>query len=148
MKKALRKKYRTFRSVDALLDAQEQVKKEYRDLERNAMSNIFDPVQIGLSVVPAVFSMFRGNKQKRKSRRMLKKAEKRANLRSGEVNVLLDDTAETPLEELVPVKRERLNIINISQNRSFGKKVFASFIRWQLIEIGIWGIKKMISKRK
>lgn len=148
MKKALRKKYRTFKSVDALLDAQEQIKMEYRDLEKNAVSNIFDPVQIGLSVVPAVFSMLRGSKEERKSRRILKRAEKRAKQELDAVKPLIGDDPAATLKELSPVQRQRLNIIDISRNGSFGKKVFASFIRWQLIEIGIWGIKKIIAKRK
>ena len=144
MKKALRKKYRTFDSVDTLLEAQEEIKKEYRDLEKNAMSNIFDPVQIGLSVVPKVFGLFGGSKSTRKNKRALRQAEKASEQTVQEINSLLESTTLAP----VPVKKQGLNIVHLSRNDSFGKKVFASFIRWQLVELGFWGVKKLLHSRK
>ncbi len=148
MKQPLRKKYRTFNSLEALQKAQKQVKKEYRDLENNAMSNIFDPVQIGFSVLPKAVGLFSGNKTERKQRKAVKRVEQQSKKAVQEINTLVNNTTNTAPTAITPNKKKGINIVNLSKNDSFGKKVFASFIRWQLIELGIWGVRKILSKKK
>ncbi|GEM_PF-1315232 len=141
MAKPLRSKYRTFKSLKSLEDAQDRIKREYRDIEDNAIGNIFDPVKIGMDLLPTVFGFFRSRKNKRKISNPAK------------VNTL----SLYPANPLAPVdalpgpdhaaKKKCINILNVAKNKGLGRKVVASLIRWQLIELGIWGIKK-ITKRK
>lgn len=145
MAKPIHRKYRSFKSLQSLEDAQDRIKREYRDIEDNAISNIFDPVKIGMDLVPSVFSFFSSRKNKRKKT-------KPAPL-SG-----LSLYPANPLQPINPSdqttgpgitgKKKGINIINISKNQGLGRKVVASLIRWQLIELGIWGIRKIVSKKK
>lgn len=68
MAKPLRRKYGSFKSLKSLEDAQDRIKREYRDIEGNAISNIFDPVKIGMDLLPSVFGFFKSRKSKRKKR--------------------------------------------------------------------------------
>jgi hypothetical protein len=109
MAKPLRSKYRTFKSLKSLEDAQDRVKREYRDIEDNAIGNIFDPVKIGMDLLPSVFSLFRSGKNKRK----ISKPDK--------VNTL----SLYPANPLAPVnalpehagKKKCINILNVSKNK-------------------------------
>lgn len=142
MAKPLRSKYRTFKSLKSLEDAQDRIKREYRDIEDNAIGNIFDPVKIGMDLLPTVFGFFRSRKNKRKISNPAK------------VNTL----SLYPANPLAPVdalpgpdhaaKKKCINILNVAKNKGLGRKVVASLIRWQLIELGIWGIKKITKRKK
>lgn len=140
MAQPLRRKYRTFKSLKSLEEAQDRIKREYRDIEDNAIGNIFDPVKIGLDLLPSVFSFFRSGKNKRKKASRAK----------------LNSLSLYPVNPLAPVhelpepegKKNALNILNVSKNKGLGRKVLASLIRWQLVELGIWGIKKIVRKKK
>lgn len=139
MAKPLRRKYGSFKSIKSLEDAQDRIKREYRDIEDNAMSNIFDPVKIGMDLVPSVFSFFRRGKNKRK-----KAGQARLNTLSlYPANPLAPVTLPAH-----PVKKNSLNILNVSKNKGLGRKVLASLIRWQILELTIWGVKKIVKKKK
>lgn len=142
MAKPLRSKYRTFKSLKSLEDAQDRVKREYRDIEDNAIGNIFDPVKIGMDLLPSVFSLFRSRKNKRK----ISKSDKVNTLSLYPVNPLAPINT-LPVHEHAG-KKKCINILDVSKNKGLGRKVAASLIRWQLIELGIWGIKKIIKKKK
>lgn len=140
MAKPLRSKYRTFKSLKSLEDAQDRIKREYQDIEDNAIGNIFDPVKIGMDLLPSVFSFFRSRKNKQKKSSQAK------------LNTLSLYPA-NPLAPALPSpdqagKKNTLNILNVAKNKGLGRKVLASLIRWQLVELSIWGIKKIVKKKK
>ncbi len=140
MAKPLRSKYRTFKSLKSLEDAQDRIKREYRDIEDNAIGNIFDPVKIGMDLLPSVFSFFKSRKSKQKKSSQAK------------LNTLSLYPA-NPLAPALPSteqagKKNTLYILNVAKNKGLGRKVVASLIRWQLVELGIWGIKKIVQKKK
>ncbi|OJV55244.1 MAG: hypothetical protein BGO31_20100 [Bacteroidetes bacterium 43-16] len=141
MAKTIHRKYGSFKSLQSLEDAQDRVKREYRDIEDNAISNIFDPVKIGMDLVPSVFSFFTSRKNKRKKT----KPSPLSGLSLYPANPLQPIN---PSDPGINGKKKGLNIINISKNQGLGRKVVASLIRWQLIELGIWGIRKIVSKKK
>jgi len=138
MAKPLRKKYGSFKSLQSLEDAQDRIKREYRDIEDNAIGNIFDPVKIGMDLLPSVFSFFKSRKSKQKKSSQAK----------------LNSLSLYPANPLAPAlpssdqagTKNTLNILNVAKNRGLGRKVVASLIRWQLIELGIWGVKKIVRK--
>ena len=139
MDKPLRSKYRTFKSLKSLEDAQDSIKREYRDIEDNAIGNIFDPVKIGMDLLPSVFNLFKSRKHKRKTSKPAK------------INTL----SLYPTNPLAPIhtlpehfgKKQCINIISVAKNKGLGRKIVASLIRWQLIELGIWGIKKIVRRK-
>lgn len=147
MAKPIRSKYRTFKSLKSLEEAQDRVKREYRDIEDNAIGNIFDPVKIGMDLLPSVFSFFSSRRSKRKNAKQAKINS--VNLRpvsalESSVNHFTDYTIGAENAD----KKTSLNVLNVSKNKGLGRKVLASLIRWQLVELSIWGIKKIVKKKK
>ncbi|RZJ80470.1 MAG: hypothetical protein EOO20_25960 [Chryseobacterium sp.] len=140
MAKPLRSNYRTFKSLKSLEDAQDRIKREYRDIEDNAISNIFDPVKIGMDLLPSVFSFF-------SSRRAKRKAPKPAPLNTLSLYPVNPLRPVLPLPGSAHAGKQSINILNIAKNKGLGRKVVASLIRWQLIELGIWGIKKIVKRK-
>lgn len=138
--KSTKHKYRTFNSVADLLKAQDDIKGEYKDLEDNAIGNMFDPMSIALNVLPTAFRLFRPSKKKQRVHKQ--------NKQYNELQNAINQIGANALETNISPPKKQLNILHPSKNDSFGKKVLASLIRWQTVELAIWGTGKLIKKYK
>jgi hypothetical protein len=134
-----KKRYRSFNSVNDLLKAQDNVREEYKDLEDNAISSIFDPMNLALNIVPSTLRFFRFKKKNQSTTPP-------RNRRYNELKYAINDLGDIDLDKHPIAKKKKLNILHPSKNDSFGKKVFASFVRWQVLELAIWGTGKLIKK--
>ncbi|HLU16520.1 MAG TPA: hypothetical protein VKZ76_00570 [Edaphocola sp.] len=125
-----RRKYKSFRSVDALQKAQQQVKREYKDLEENALGNILNPLQIGLSVVPTLFGLFKG-----------RNTTKAPLAKTSGLNLHLPSFKSPTLRpDVQPVMASK-------SKRSLLQRIFRSLIRWQLFELGLMLLKRVLKKK-
>ncbi len=127
-----RRKYKSFRSVDALQKAQQQVKREYKDLEENALGNILNPLQIGLSVVPTLFGLFKGRNTTKAP--MAKTSGLNLHLPSFKSPTLRPDVQPVMASKSKP-------------KRSLLQRIFRSLIRWQLFELGLMLLKRVLKKK-
>jgi len=128
----------SFKSLGELEAAKKEIHKKYSELESNAIANYFDPMKMAMDLAPGVLRFFKKSKKNKtdlgvsasslKNIQKLKTDLKPASKKSG---ILFS-----------------INIVAPSKSKGFGNKVVAAFIRWQLFELSLWGVKKIIASQR
>lgn len=145
-----KKKKRGFRSLKELDAAQSKVKADYKDIEENAVSNIFNPFDIATTVLPMVFRAVRKKRNSTKNPIEIKEANtvnlietKPSKLKLG-IKSLFQNVQD------VEIVREdsQFHLFSPQKNDTKAKRFLAEVLRWQLIGIGIWGVSKLIKRKK
>ena len=125
--------HQQYSSLETLLEQQDEVRREYKEIEDDLVSSILNPVRISKTVISNVLGLTRN-----KSKSNKKRISRFANRDTGRKNKnfeLIDEAAEMLPVMNAPVLPEK-------NKRSFGKKVLISFVKWQAFNLAVWGIGK------
>ncbi|HTO16980.1 MAG TPA: hypothetical protein VLZ83_14520 [Edaphocola sp.] len=141
-KKNYKKKTQSFKSFKELEKAKKEIKDEYSNLGNEAIETFFNPIKMVVDWAPNVLGLFRKSKKSKKAKINRHTAIDTDQKVVKEINIL----------PIVTAKKESciasLNIIDPLKSKGLGNKVLSSFIRWQLFEISLWTVKKIVSAQK
>ena len=145
-----RKQTQGFRSLKELELAQSKVKANYKDIEENAVSTIFNPFDIATTVLPLIFKAVK--RKRNTTSKPIQITEnntlnliepKPSRLKSG-IKSLLRNVQEVELKN----EKSEFHLLSPQKNTTKVNRILAEVLRWQLIGIGVWGLNKLVKRKK